>query len=324
MTELKERDNQIINIDGKEYSRYEAGQVQRKIETAVRKNKDLLTVAKASGNKTLELTATNNIRTLQNKYIDFSSKAGLPTRAERMKINTKNTAIKSIPKTPKVANVSKDLFDFVPIKDYAKALQERFEQGTELAKKVYAKYIPKGVVENYNTSGAYFHTTKSIKLNALGDLNNTRGKSSTWFHEHGHYLDYNSKKTYSLSSIKEYKNALYYDISEYEKNIKKGNNFKNIYETRYYIGQELVKIGDVSNAIQDLLHGSTYGKHYNNVKWTHRPIYWKERKKQGIGIEREALAHMFEAEFSKEKTLLFQKYFPTAWEEFQKILKDLL
>lgn len=50
LAELKERDEQTFEYEGKEYSGYEATQVQRKLETAMRRQKERANMAKAHTN----------------------------------------------------------------------------------------------------------------------------------------------------------------------------------------------------------------------------------------------------------------------------------
>ena len=93
---LKEADKQIVTFEGKEYTRYEASQLQRKIETSVRHAKDRQIIAKAAGDDELQRQEQEKINLLTSKYAKLSKSAGLPTRKERMtvsgyrKVKTKN------------------------------------------------------------------------------------------------------------------------------------------------------------------------------------------------------------------------------------------
>ncbi|WP_298061752.1 phage minor capsid protein [uncultured Rikenella sp.] len=87
--------NKTINIDGKEYTKYECTQLQRKYETAIRKQKDIQILAKASGNDNLVLESQQNITQLTNKYREISKKANLPTKVDRLRVSGyKRVAIK--------------------------------------------------------------------------------------------------------------------------------------------------------------------------------------------------------------------------------------
>jgi hypothetical protein len=71
-------------FDGKEYTPYEATQLQRKIETAVRAAKDRAAIAKASGDDLLRRQEQARITQLKNKYKELSDTFDLPVRTERM------------------------------------------------------------------------------------------------------------------------------------------------------------------------------------------------------------------------------------------------
>lgn len=84
--ELKEfeiNSNEKISIDGKDYTRYECSQIQRKLETKLRYARDEKALYKAVGDNDLTNSTTERIRILSNKYAEVSDKAGLPMRAER-------------------------------------------------------------------------------------------------------------------------------------------------------------------------------------------------------------------------------------------------
>lgn len=89
LEELKANDNKIIEFEGKEYTGSEAEQIQRKLETAIRHNRDLLISAKASGSKELENEAKEHISLLTRKYKRFSEAAGLPAQMERTRLAVK-------------------------------------------------------------------------------------------------------------------------------------------------------------------------------------------------------------------------------------------
>ncbi len=89
LEELKANDNKTFEFEGKKYTGYEAEQTQRKLETAIRHNRDLIISAKAAGSKALENEARENIDILARKYKKFSDAAGLPTQMERTQLAVK-------------------------------------------------------------------------------------------------------------------------------------------------------------------------------------------------------------------------------------------
>lgn len=86
LEQMKADDNRTFEFEGKEYTRYEASQLQRKIETAVRHEKDLANMAKASGDDDLRREAQYRINLLTSKYAQLSKASGLPTKMERMQV----------------------------------------------------------------------------------------------------------------------------------------------------------------------------------------------------------------------------------------------
>lgn len=87
LNQMNRESQSIIEYEGKKYTTYEATQVQRKLETAIRKEKDRQIIARASGDKEGVGTAQSNISTLTSKYNDFSKNAGLDTYKNRLAVS---------------------------------------------------------------------------------------------------------------------------------------------------------------------------------------------------------------------------------------------
>lgn len=85
LAEMERESNRKIEIDGKEYTRYECTQMQRKLETRLRYAREEKAIYQAAGQTELVREVTEKMRILGNKYKEVSEKAGLPTRAERMR-----------------------------------------------------------------------------------------------------------------------------------------------------------------------------------------------------------------------------------------------
>ena len=71
---------------GKTYNKYEASQVQRKLETAIRRQKDREIVATASNNASEKAKAQKKITQLTKEYYNFSKKAGLSVYKYRLMV----------------------------------------------------------------------------------------------------------------------------------------------------------------------------------------------------------------------------------------------
>ena len=75
-----------VEYEGKKYTAYECTQVQRKLETEIRKQKDRQIIARSSGDKDEIANAQRKISQLTSKYNDFSQKAGLDTYKNRLTV----------------------------------------------------------------------------------------------------------------------------------------------------------------------------------------------------------------------------------------------
>jgi hypothetical protein len=83
---MQQRNNQTVEYEGKTYNKYEATQLQRKLETSIRKQKDRQIIARASGDKEGIATAQQKISQLTHKYNEFSKIADLPTYKNRLSV----------------------------------------------------------------------------------------------------------------------------------------------------------------------------------------------------------------------------------------------
>lgn len=84
LSRLKAEDAKTITYEGKTYTRFEATQVQRRLESSARNAKDRQTIAKAAGDDILRRQEQERINQIAQKYHEFSRAAGLPTKMERM------------------------------------------------------------------------------------------------------------------------------------------------------------------------------------------------------------------------------------------------
>lgn len=78
---------QEVNYKGKTYTKYEATQVQRQLETAIRKQKDRQIIARASGDKEEIGLAQQKISQLTTEYNKFSRVANLDTYKNRTSVS---------------------------------------------------------------------------------------------------------------------------------------------------------------------------------------------------------------------------------------------
>ena len=83
LEEWKKENREGCDINGKHYTKYEATQLMRKIETAIRKQKDTAVLAQASGDDVLRRECQSNITQLTSKYDQVAKAAGLRARPEK-------------------------------------------------------------------------------------------------------------------------------------------------------------------------------------------------------------------------------------------------
>lgn len=103
LRQWREANHRGCEIDGRHYTIYQASQLMRKLETKVRQQKDIASLAKASGDNALRREAQANIRDLKAKYAEAAEKAGLRQRTDKMIVESyqappplKNAAGKTI------------------------------------------------------------------------------------------------------------------------------------------------------------------------------------------------------------------------------------
>ena len=87
LKEIIDNNNKGFELDGKHYTTYEGTQMQRRLETEIRKQKDIQIMAKASGDMETVGETQKKITELTSKYKELSEKAGLPTKMKRMKVS---------------------------------------------------------------------------------------------------------------------------------------------------------------------------------------------------------------------------------------------
>lgn len=81
---LDERNARTFDIDGKEMTGYEASQAMRRLETEVRRQKDIREIAMASGDKGIVENCNKRIKAIKAKYSEISTITGIPEEPRRM------------------------------------------------------------------------------------------------------------------------------------------------------------------------------------------------------------------------------------------------
>jgi hypothetical protein len=87
LQQIIDDNNKGFELDGKNYTTYEGTQMQRRLETKIREQKDTQILAKASGDTKTVAEAQKRITELTKKYKELSEKANLPTKMDRMRVS---------------------------------------------------------------------------------------------------------------------------------------------------------------------------------------------------------------------------------------------
>lgn len=83
LKQYKDNSEKLVNINGKEMTKYQATQAQRNMETAIRKQKDKYIFADTMGDTEMAEKIKNNINQLQSQYNSISQQAGLSPKMDR-------------------------------------------------------------------------------------------------------------------------------------------------------------------------------------------------------------------------------------------------
>lgn len=87
LKKIKEENEKGFDFKGKHYTKYEGTQLQRKYETAIRKQKDIHILATSSGDKELAIQCQMKIKALNNIYTELCDVSGLIPKKERMTVS---------------------------------------------------------------------------------------------------------------------------------------------------------------------------------------------------------------------------------------------
>lgn len=87
LKEIKRSNDKGFDFEGKHYTMYEGTQLQRKLETEIRKQKDIQIMAKAEEQEDLIRESQKRISTLTKKYKRLSEASGIPTKMKRMRVS---------------------------------------------------------------------------------------------------------------------------------------------------------------------------------------------------------------------------------------------
>lgn len=86
LKKIKEDNDKGFEFEGRHYTLYEGTQLQREIETEIRRQKDLQILGKTGGNEQLANEAQKKINQLTQKYYELHQASDLPTKLDRLRV----------------------------------------------------------------------------------------------------------------------------------------------------------------------------------------------------------------------------------------------
>lgn len=246
LLEMKRRSEELIDIDGKKYTRYDCKQLQRKIETEIRKLKDRKAALKAAGDDVGVLKANRKIRMLREKYDMITQKAGLDPHYDRM----------SVPRTAKSIDFSekKSIIKLESKAMFRKSSKNNIEpMPSKQFHRIEKSFKQKGGTFQYNDATDDYlkiRNAEAITYNATTILIKKKPSRASVFEELIHAHQYkigkndgtyparlkceieaqkkllSNQKSYKLTDaeVKQTQKALEAYEAEYEEYIKKGGN----------------------------------------------------------------------------------------------------
>lgn len=205
---------------------------------------------------------------------------------------------------------------------YVKVLTYRFNNGSERMQNLFFSkvYLDSVAVTNLNIEEEkprFSFDSKKIYMNFTLDFaknGNGRGIGSTYFHEHGHYIDH-ALGDISIKNEKFF-DALEQDFHDFLRGIHSGTNCT--FKKRCEIAAEQLQNLRIDNGISDMIHGLSDGtiKGCTYHEKENGSSYWNRSTKC-----QEAFAHIFEAQFDDQKYARMKAVFPRALKEFESMLE---
>jgi len=110
LDQMQRYSTEMITIDGRTKTRYQWSQEMRRMETAVRQQKDTANLARATGDDKLRLRCQGTILQLNQKYEALANKAGLQPEFQRTYVAGFKDAKAGMPPVPGAADAVRNTF----------------------------------------------------------------------------------------------------------------------------------------------------------------------------------------------------------------------
>ncbi len=316
---LSTRSNYPIDKDENEKA-YLESQEQRKIERKIRKEKRKIIAAEASGDPAAVLKYNKQLQQRQREMRQFIGNTKRTRRRDREQLFGYNRGEVGRAKESLKSPSLKGINDNIALqkkgnpKGYDNYLKIKYHFGTNLGKDAYIKYVPKDSIASstYDDIEHYRTSTGKIYMNFENDNENLRGRGVTFFHEHGHMIDYEAGY---ISNNQVFRNKIYEDVN---------NKINYVIDLGYTKDEAYKKIaeelkGHHNSSISDLFGGATNNQIIGHYR--HDVSYWKD---DPTALTCEAFAHCYEAQFSLSRRRQLEMYMPNTLREFEKLLKGVV
>lgn len=159
-----------LEIDGKHYTNYEVTQLQRRIETEIRKAKDQQIIAESANDEELILKSQERVRHLKHKYVDISKQANMKTDVDRIYVpNYKEKKIKQGYK-----DVTKEWLDKATPNSH-KVLDRKYFKYDEIKYKVDGKNVVLDYSDKEKEIAIWLENIFGGEIFMLPRINNPKG-----------------------------------------------------------------------------------------------------------------------------------------------------
>lgn len=330
LAEINRKSNELVDWNGKQMSRYEASQEQRRLETKIRYAKDEREALKAAGDELGAREAGKKAAKYQKEYKAFCDKTGLTPRYERTRgmmgaASVKAAAGKGAAGLPVQ---SKQKSPALMESDLGDLTRRAAKSAAKLRKVTSFGGLPKGLRKSFHDgmarttpemravlrkaykdadyivgSGKRSYFSPGFGLNTI--LVGKNADASTLAHELFHRLDHQHQISPMLTQ------ALAKDFSAL-KAMSKGNvqqylrtSYPDAFVLNSVTGQ--VKFKEEYRGVADILNGMSKGE--IRLGFGHKKRYWE----YSGALEAEAWAQFGRVQFSNQPDVLkmFQELFPT-------------
>lgn len=211
-----------VEINGKHYTNYEVTQLQRNIETEIRKAKEQNIIASASGNQELMLSSQERITHLKNKYVQISKQINSTIDVDKIYVPGYKTSKSNI---TKFEDITVEWLDKANPNSH-KVLNRNYFEQNNIKYKVDGKNVVLDYSKNEKEIAGWLEKTFGGEIYMLPRVNNPKNIETPDYLFRKEYWDLkeitgNGKHTLD-SAIKKKKNQsqnFIFDIGSSEMNI---------------------------------------------------------------------------------------------------------